>query len=212
MKHRMWIVPVITAMLSLFSACAEKGPVLLEGVAYQVREGIAAPGKSKIVVGISPFKDERGKMPSVLGQRTIRNDIENDLVVQGSVADIVAAALKSALKARGISARDVPVGDPSFGTFKAEGANIVVGGEINSLWVTAVSQPLKVKVNADVHLRVSVADAAAKKVLRTLVLNSKVEREDIAFSFDTVAGALSEALSGAIDQLMQDDEFKKLIQ
>jgi len=208
-RHR-GIVLAVTMVLAL-SACAEKGPVLLEGITYQAPEGVTS-GASKVVVGVSPFRDERGKTTSVLGKRTIRNDIENDLVVQGTVSDIVAAALKSALKARGITAKDVPAGDLSAGTFKAEGANLVIGGEVRSFWVDAVSQPLNVKVSAEVQLRVSVADAAEKKVFRTLVLNSKVEREDIAFSYDTVAGALSEALSGAIDQLMQDDDFKKRIQ
>jgi hypothetical protein len=39
-----------------------------------------------------------------------------------------------------------------------------------------------------------------------------VERQEIVFSFDTVAGTLSEALTAAIDQLLNDDEFKRKIQ
>jgi hypothetical protein len=42
-------------------------------------------------------------------------------------------------------------------------------------------------------------------------MNSKLERQDLAFSFDAVEGMLSETLSKAIDQLMKDDEFKKKI-
>ncbi len=210
MVRHAWIVLAVTAVLSL-AACAEKGPVLLEGVTYQAPEGLAQ-GASKVVVGIGTFRDERGKPASLLGKRTIRNGIENDLVVQGTVADVVSAAFASALKTRGITAKDVPAGDLSAGTFRADGANIIIGGDIKSLWVDAVSQPLNVKVNAVVQLRVQVADAAEKKVFRTLVLNSKVDRQDISFSYETVAGALSEALSGAIDQLMQDSEFKKRIQ
>jgi hypothetical protein len=33
----------------------------------------------------------------------------------------------------------------------------------------------------------------------------------VAFSFDTVRDALSEALTGAINQLLADEEFKKRI-
>ena len=209
MKRCVWVLVFAAMMLSL-SACAEKGPLLLSGVTYQAPEGVVG-GASKVVVGVSPFKDERGKITSVLGKRTVGGEVENDLVVQGTVADLVAAGLRDALKARGIGARVVPAGDLSAGDIKADGADIVIGGEIRSLWAEVISEPLNVKITAVVQLRVSAADAAEKKVFRTLVLNSKVERQEIAFSFDRVEGALSEALSGAIDQLMNDDEFKKKI-
>jgi len=213
MKHSLFrvllsVVSVVT--IGMLSACAEKGPVLLEGVTYRAPEGLVA-GAPKIVIGIAPFKDDRGKTVSVLGKRTISNYVENDLVVQGTVADLVVASMKEALKARGIAVRDLPAGDLGELAGKTEGAEIVVGGEIKTLWVDVSSQPLNVKMTAEVQLRVSAADKAEKKVFRTLVLNSKVERQDIAFSFDAAAGALSEALSAAIDQLMKDDEFKKKI-
>ncbi len=209
MKRCVWVLLVIAVMFSL-SACAQQGPVLLKGVAYQGPDGKPA-GASNVTVGVSPFKDERGKIASVLGKRTIRDAVENDLVVQGTVADLVAAVMKDALKARGIAIKDVPAGDLGELAGKADAADIVIGGEIKTLWVDALSQPLDVKMTAEVQLRVSAADKAEKKVFRTLVLNSKVERRDIVFSFDTVVGALSEALTSAIDQLMQDDEFKKRI-
>ncbi len=208
-----WFSKIVlaVAMLLLLVACAQKGPVLLEGVMYKAPEGTRA-GTSKSVVGVMPFKDERGRAASVLGKRTIADDVENDLVVQGTVADLVSAGMKSALAARGVTAKDVPAGNLNAGTVMTNGANIIIGGEIKSLWVDVLSRPLNVKVSAEVQLRVSVADAADKKVFRTLLLNSKVERQDVAFSFDTVADAISEALTGAIDQLMKDDEFKKHIQ
>jgi hypothetical protein len=209
-KRGLWMLVLVASALSL-SACAEKGPVLLEGVSYQTPEGKPA-GTPKIVVGVSPFKDERGKTSSVLGKRTIRDDVENDLVVQGTVSNLVTAAVKDALTARGVAVKDAPAWDLSEGTIPQAGTDIVIGGEIKAFWVDALSQPLNVKVNAVVQLRVAAADTKEKKVFRTLVLNSKVEREDVVFSFDNVTEALSEALTGAIDQLMKDDEFKKRIQ
>jgi hypothetical protein len=209
MIKNLCIVVLAGALLSL-SACAEKGPVLLEGVKYQVPEG-ATTGTTNVVVGVSPFKDEREKTTSILGKRTIRDSVENDLVVQGTVADLVTAALKDALKARGVTVKDAPAWDLSAETIKADGMNILIGGEIKTLWADVVSQPLNVKTSAAVQLRVFAADGAEKKIFRTLVLNSKVERQDISFSFDTTAGALSEALSSALNQLLNDDEFKKKI-
>jgi hypothetical protein len=213
MKMNLCIVVLAVALLSL-SACAEKGPVLLEGVKYQVPEGTGT-GTANVVVGVSPFKDERGKTTSILGKRTISDSVENDLVVQGTVADLVTAGLKDALKARGVTVKDAPAWDLNAETIKADGMNILIGGEIKTLWVDVVSQPLNVKTSAAVQLRVFAADGAdgaEKKIFRTLVLNSKVERQDIAFSYDTTASALSEALSSALNQLLKDDEFKKKIQ
>jgi hypothetical protein len=210
MKKNLCIVVLAVALLSL-SACAEKGPVLLEGVKYQVPEGTVT-GPANVVVGVSPFKDERGKTTSILGKRTISDSVENDLVVQGTVADLVTAGLKDALKARGVTVKDAPAWDLSAETIKTDGMNILIGGEIKTLWVDVVSQPLNVKTSAAVQLRVFAADGAEKKIFRTLVLNSKVERQDVAFSYDTTAGALSEALSSALNQLLKDDEFKKKIQ
>lgn len=210
MNHILFRVLISVATIGLLSACAEKGPVLLEGIKYRAPETLVA-GVPKIVVGIAPFKDDRGKTVSVLGKRTISNYLENDLVVQGTVADLVTAAVKDALKSRGIMVKDASVWDMNAETIKADGMNILIGGEIKTLWVDVVSQPLNVKTAAEVRLRVSAADAAEKKIFRTLVLNSKMERQDVAFSFESVSAALSEALSSALDQLLKDDEFNKKI-
>jgi hypothetical protein len=192
------------------SGCAQKGPVLLDNIRYQAPEGLAA-GAPKLIVGVSPFKDDRGKTFSVIGKRTIPDYMENDLVVQGTVADLVTAGLKDALKARGIMVKDAPAWDMNAESIKSSGIDILIGGEIKTLWVEAVSQPLNAKVNAVVQLRVSAADAAEKKIIRTLVLNSKLERKDVAFSFELVEDAVSEALSSALNQLLNDEEFKKKI-
>jgi hypothetical protein len=133
-------------------------------------------------------------------------------VVQGTVADLVAAVFKDALTARGITVKDAPAWDMKAETIRAEGVDILLGGEIKTLWVEVVSQPLNVKEQAEVQLRVSVAGTADKVIFKTLNMNSKLERQDLAFSFESVEGLLSESLSSAIEQLMKDDEFKKKIQ
>jgi hypothetical protein len=206
-----WAYICIAGLLAaLLSGCAQKGPVLLDNIRYQAPEGLAV-GSPKLVVGVSPFKDDRGKTFSVLGKRTIPDYVENDLVVQGTVSDLVTAGLKDALKARGIMVKDAPAWDMNAESIRSGGIDILIGGEIKKLWVEAVSQPLNSKVNAVVQLRVSAADVAEKKIIRTLVLNSKLERQDMAFSFELVEGAVSEALSSALNQLLNDDEFKKKI-
>jgi predicted small lipoprotein YifL len=186
------------AMVSMFvflSGCAEKGPVLLD-IGYRPPADVAA-GTPRVVA-------------SVLGRRVIASTgLENELVVQGTVADLVASRLKDALKARGITVKDVPAWDMTAENIKADGADIIIGGEIKTLWVEALSKLLNANTRADVQLRVSAADTAEKKIFRTLNLSSKLERQDIAFSFTQVENVLTEALSGALDQLLNDEEFKK---
>lgn len=198
-------------LLLALSACAEKGPVLLDNIRYQAPEGGAAT-PSKMVVALSPFKDMRGKTASVLGKRTIREYVQNDLVVQGTVADLVMKGFQDALQARGITVKDVSAWDMDAETAEAGGADILVGGEIKALWVDVVSEPLNVKTRAEVQLRVAAADAAQKKIIRTLTVSSKMDRQDVAFSFESVEDAVSEALSGAINQFLNDEEFKKRMQ
>jgi hypothetical protein len=210
MRYPLVSIVFAFVLAAFLAGCAQKGPVLLENIKYQAPEGLAA-GSPKLVVGVSPFKDERGKTSSVLGKRTIPDYIENDLVVQGTVADLVATGLKDALKARGIMVKDAPEWDMNAESIKGSGIDILIGGEIKTFWVEAVSQPLNFKINAAVQLRVSAADVAEKKLIRTIVLNSKIERQEVASSFESVEGAVSEALSSALNQLLNDDEFKKRI-
>ena len=202
-----WFLSVIVVLLA---GCAEKGPVLIGNVKYLVPENSAAAAQ-KVVVAVSPFKDDRGKIASVLGKMTVRNDVENDLVVQGAVADMVTTAFKEALKSRGVSVRAAPAWDMKAETIAGDGFDILIGGEIKTLWVEVDSQVLTVKEQAEVQLRVSAADRSARTIIKTLNMKSKVEKQEMTFHVDAVEELLSEALTSAIDQLLKDEEFKKKI-
>jgi len=199
----------VVLLFAVISGCAQKGPVLLDGIAYRAPEG-TTPGSMQTVVAVAPFQDQRGKTASVIGKRTIPEYVENDLVVQGTAADLVAAAIRDALKSRGIPVKDAPAGSgTSAGS--APTADLVVSGEIKTFWVDARSQTLNAETKATVQLRAVLAEGPERKVFRTVNLNSVIERQDVAFSFETVKDALSDALTGAVNQLLADDEFKKRI-
>ena len=123
---------------------------------------------------------------------------------QGTVADLVTKALKEALSVRGVEVRDVPAWGPEAKPGPQPEADLIFGGEIKTFWVDVQSRPLRVQTRAVVNLRVSVANAADGTVLRTLNLNSALERDDITFSFDTVERTLAEAMTSALDQLLMD--------
>ena len=203
--------PVMVFMLlATLSGCAQKGPILLD-MRYIAPEGTAAAAR-KVVVGVSPFKDDRAKPASVLGRRITSSGLVNDFVTQGTASELVAAKLKDALQARGVTVKDVAAWDMTAEGIKAEGVDILIAGEIKTLWVESESAVLNTKVVAEARLRVSAADVKDRKILRALLLTSKLERTDFSFSITTVEDTLSSALSSAIDQFMNDEELKNKIQ
>jgi predicted small lipoprotein YifL len=203
----------ITFTLLLFMTLAgcvtQKGPLLMGDVRYLTPEGMVA-ATPKVVVGVSPFKDERGKPASVLGvKKSTQSSLETELVVQGTGADKVTAIFKDALKARGFSVKDVAAWDMTAEGIKAEGVDVLMSGEIKSLWVETVTSILSVDLKADAQLRVVAADVPDKKILSATTVNSSLERKNIAFSFEYVQQNLSEVLSAAINQVFDDEGIKK---
>ena len=198
----------VAVLAIVLAGCASSGPVLLQDILYQAPTG-TAPERAKVVVGVSPFKDDRGKSTSLLGKRTIGDDVQNDLVVQGTVADLVTTALKDALRSRSITVKDAPAWELTGTPPRVEGANLVIGGEIKVLWIDCQSRPMNVKTKATVQLRVAIFEVSGTVPIRTVNLNSTLDREDIVFSFSAVQETLSEALTSALNQLLADAEVKK---
>ncbi len=195
-------------LMTLAGCTTQKGPQLMSDVQYLSPEGMVA-ATPKVVVGVSPFKDVRGKPASVLGiKKSTSSSIEIDLVIQGTGAELVTARLKDALKARGFSVKDVAAWDMTAEGIKAEGVDVLMSGEIKSLWVETVTSILSVDLKADAQLRVVVADVPDKKILRATTVNNSLDRKNIAFSFEYVQQTLSEVLSAAINQVFDDEEVK----
>ncbi len=212
MRKRLFTAAALIAIsvMTVFSGCAKPGPILVE-FQYQPPQGAQAE-TSKIIVGVSPLKDDRGKVASVVGKRTVAmNDEVDDLVIQGVVADKVTAALKSALKARGITSKDFAAWDLTDAGIPADGAQFLISGEIKNLWVESASQFANTTIKATVGLRISVADTAQKKVVRVVDVSGSAEQKSMTFSTDLVQETLATALSSAVDQIFKDDEVKKIL-
>jgi hypothetical protein len=105
--------------------------------------------------------------------------------------------------------KDAPAWDLAGTPPRAEGSDLIIGGEVKVLWVDCQSKFGNVKTKATVQLRVAVAEASGAVPIRTVNLNSALEREDVVFSFSTVQETLSEALTSALNQLLADEEVKK---
>jgi hypothetical protein len=199
----------IAALLAAFlSGCASQGPILVD-FQYQPPQGVSAVA-AKATLGVSPFRDDRGKSASIIGKRSFESgDQANDLVVQGTVPDKVMAALKSALKARGISEKDYAAWDLTEAGLPSDGADLLISGEIKKCWVEAKSRFANATVKAEVQLRISIADMAQKKIIRVVNVSSAMERESITFAAVDAENALSDALTAAIDQIFADEELQK---
>ncbi len=200
----------IFAMLFLVAGCVKKGPVLVN-VATVTPEKKEAPAK-KIIVGLSALKDIRDQKSSVLGTTTIPSGTAYDLVIQGTVTDLVTTALKEALAARGMTVKDIAGWDLTAEGITAEGVDILIGGQIKTLRAESKSEPFRTKINATVQLKCVVADGAEKKIIRKLTLNSKNAREDVLFSAEKVGSTLAGAISSAIDQLLNDEKVSERLQ
>ncbi len=194
--------------LLVLSGCVSPGPILLE-FQYRAPQDVSAAG-TKMVIGVSPFKDDRGVVNSVIGKRTVEATNEkDDLVIQGTVSDKVTASFKSALKARGIAQKDFAAWDLTEAGVPADGAGLVISGEIKKLWVDAASRFANTTIKAEVQIRVSVADPAQKKIVRVMNVSSAMERQSMAFSTEMVQDTVADALSSAMDQIFKDEELKK---
>ncbi|HUI46667.1 MAG TPA: hypothetical protein VL122_11880 [Nitrospirota bacterium] len=192
----------------LLAGCAEKGPVLLD-IAYQppVKK---TPVSSTVTIGVSLLRDERGLPPSVIGKQTVTSGLKNDLVIQGTVADLVTAGLKGAVRAHGMTAKEAASWDMTSEGMPADGYDLLIGGEIKSLWLDSESVPFKTSLKTSVRLKIVIGDAAEKKIIRVIDINSTIE-QSVLYSRKKLAAALSEALSAALDQIFQDDVLKKKI-
>jgi len=214
-KRKAWIAGsyALSALITVMflTGCAEKGPILLN-VAYQAPAEKQVSG-SKIVVGVSPFRDGRSEPASVLGKRTIPSGMQDDLVVRGTVAEIATSSLREALTYRGIAWKDVAGWDLTADGIRAEGAALVLGGEIKVLWLesTASASAFNTHLKASVQLKVVAGDTGEKKVVRTIEVSSKLD-QDVLYSQEQLENMLSEALSSAIDQIFNDEELKKRLQ
>jgi uncharacterized lipoprotein YajG len=201
---------VAVLMTAVFLAgCAEKGPILLN-VGYQVPAEKAA-STSKIVIGVSPFRDARGVLPSVMGKRTIPSGMQNDLVVKGTVAEVATASLRDALAARGIAVKNVSPWDLTAENMPEEGTALVLGGEVKVFWLDSTASALNTHLKASVQLKVVAGDTAAKKVFRTIEVNSMLDH-DVLYSRERLENIISEALSLVVDQVFRDEELKKRLQ
>lgn len=193
-------------VLLFIAACAEKGPVLL-AVGYQAPADKAGTA-STVSVGVSPFRDGRGEPASVLGKRTIPSGMQSDFVVQGTVADTATKILKQACIARGIPVKDIGGWDLTAEGMNGAGADILLGGEIKTLWLESRATSMHTYLKASVQIRITVGDRRENKIIRVIDVNSKLDQE-ILYSRERLEAALSETLSSAMDQIFQDEELKK---
>lgn len=204
-KHATGYLSFAVFVIFSLSACAEKGPVLLT-IGYQAPAEKAGTA-STISVGVSPFRDGRGEPASVLGKRTIPSGMQNDLVVQGTVAETATKIMKEAFIARGIAVKDIAGWDLTADGMNTAGVDLFLGGEIRTLWLESRPKSMQTHLKASVQIKITVGDRLEKKIIRTIDVKSTLDQE-ILYSPERLEAVLSEALSSAVDQIFKDEELK----
>ena len=210
-QHGKLIVLAVLLALLVLSGCGRRGPILVD-FRYQPAAGYTPGQTPKATVAVTPFADERGKTESVAGKRfNSLNEEVNNLVVQGTVADKVTAAFKTALRLRDIPITETATWDQTEAGIPASG-NLVLSGKIKTLWLESISAFGNTRVSAKIELRVVAADPVQKKIVRALNVSSSIERQSVVYSTSLVQETMAEALTAAINQIFNDEELKKRLQ
>ncbi len=86
-----------------------------------------------------------------------------------------------------------------------------LGGEIKTLWLESRPSSMQTHVKATVQVKITVGDRAAKKIIRTIDVNSKID-QDVLYSQETLEDPAFRGAVIGVDQIFKDDEVKKRLQ
>jgi hypothetical protein len=189
--------------LVLLTGCAEKGPVLLTPSYSPTRPAVAV--KKDSVVRVGPIRDSRGIGSSLVGKKTVSGQAD-DIMVQLALSDVVTKMLKQAFDARGFIVKSIM--DPEVP--RPGSLSLLAGGEIKTLWMESTSGPFLTTLHATIALKIMVGDAAEKKIIKTLDINSTIDRT-MFYSREKLDKTLSNALSSALDQVFEDETIRKVL-
>jgi hypothetical protein len=207
-RSGLYLGTALLLALAVVAGCAGRGPILVD-FQYQPAAGYTPAETPSVTVAVAPFKDERGKTDSVTGRRfNSTNDKVNNLVVQGTVSEKVTEAFKTALRLRDIPINETATWDQTEEGIPAVG-NLVLSGQIKTLWVESVSAFANTKVTAKVEIRVVAADPVQKKIVRALTVTSSIERQNVVYSTAFTQETMAEALTAAINKVFNDEELMK---
>jgi hypothetical protein len=148
-------------------------------------------GLESVKLQIDPFADNR-ENPGFIGQN--RDKVPTRKVTtQENVARFVTYQVKTLMSAQG-----VPVVD--------SGGTVIMKG-----WVKRFFADETNRYNAEVELELQFVDAASGKVLWSYMTAGSSSRYGISYKADNYYEVLSDALMGAVHELMRNPKFKTVL-
>jgi hypothetical protein len=148
-------------------------------------------GLEGVKLQIDPFADNR-ENPGFIGQN--RDKVPTRKVTtQENVARFVTYQVKTLMSAQG-----VPVVD--------SGGTVIMKG-----WVKRFFADETNRYNAEVELELQFVDAASGKVLWSYMTAGSSSRYGISYKADNYYEVLSDALMGAVHELMRNPKFKTVL-
>jgi hypothetical protein len=190
------LIPVV--LLLCMTSCASLSIYPLE-LSYQPKAREAAPEKGTVTVVL--FNDRR----RVTDKRVIgTKDEETSFVsLTGSPASAVSDAVGAYLHSRGYTVKKVnEAWDGTVQSLRSEWGDLVVGGDIEDLNISATTTYPKIEYHCLVKLYVISADAKTKTIVRKERVESSSSYATVFFSRDKAEELINNTLADALEKTL----------
>ncbi|MEW6409638.1 MAG: hypothetical protein AB1488_05940 [Nitrospirota bacterium] len=175
----------------------------------------AEKGLQQSIITVALFNDLR----KVTDRWTIGRKVESDgkeiKVISKSQppSDAVARAIGAVFSKVGYTVSgETPHWDLREGSIRPSMGKIVIGGNIDELVVECYTGFLKAQYESRVRLRVIVADVEKNKIIYTTNVDSSNSFRDVAFSEEKMEEQANNALSTAIERILENRELRSKIE
>jgi hypothetical protein len=171
--------------------------------------------KQAVTIAIAEFVDTRKVDDRLIIGRVIDKDGTKTLIMPKYIrpTQAVAAGIREYLIKAGYKVvRNVGVWDLKEGTIPDTDNKFILGGNIEELELSCRKGFPTDTYKARIKISIVLADAAAKKILYRMAVESNTSLEHVSFSEERLEKQINSALREAIEKIFEDKNFaQKLI-
>ena len=157
----------------------------------------------KAVVAIAPFRDKRDGKKDVGVRSKLDGSVDQFITTPDSVGERVRKAVERYLRANGFHTVTTTEWDFQPESMRGMEADMVVGGEIRRLWVSAESMVGRTVIQSDLEISIYLGMPQDKKVIQQKMEMSQ-EVTEIVFSPGQVENLLNEGVSEIIESVFEE--------
>ena len=157
----------------------------------------------KAVVAIAPFRDKRDGKKDVGVRSKLDGSVDQFITAPDSVGERVRKAVERYLRANGFHTVTTTEWDFQPESMRGMEVDMVVGGEIRRLWVSAESMVGRTVIQSDLEISIYLGMPQDKKVIQQKMEMSQ-EVTEIVFSPGQVENLLNEGVSEIIESVFEE--------